>query len=99
MALNIGYLTSDKENNELYSPFYIVDPIIKYLPKDKIIWCPFDEEWSAFYVRLKECGLLNTSGERGSVVLQNSLGTKEMEELGRLLLEAKQLSPILNKSS
>lgn len=49
--------------------------------------------------RLKECGLLNTSGERGSVVLQNSLGTKEMEELGRLLLEAKQLSPILNKSS
>ena len=56
MALNIGYLTSDKEYNELYSPFYIVDHIIKYLPKDKIIWCPFDEEWSAFYVRLKECG-------------------------------------------
>lgn len=44
MALNIGYLTSDKEDNELYSPFYIVDHIIKYLPKDKIIWCPFDEE-------------------------------------------------------
>ena len=56
MALNIGYLTSDKEDNELYSPFYIVDHIIKYLPKDKIIWCPFDEEWSAFYIRLKECG-------------------------------------------
>ena len=56
MALNIGYLTSDKENNELYSPFYIVDHIMKYLPKDKVIWCPFDEEWSAFYVRLKECG-------------------------------------------
>ena len=44
MALNIGYLTSDKENNELYSPFYIVDHIMKYLPKDKVIWCPFDEE-------------------------------------------------------
>ena len=56
MALNIGYLTSDKENNELYSPFYIVDHIMKYLPKDKVIWCPFDEEWSAFYIRLKECG-------------------------------------------
>ena len=56
MALNIGYLTSDKEDNELYSPYYIVDHIIKYLPKDKIIWCPFDEEWSAFYNRLTECG-------------------------------------------
>ena len=56
MALNIGYLTSDKEDNELYSPFYIVDHIIKYLPKDKIIWCPFDEEWSAFYQLFSEHG-------------------------------------------
>lgn len=29
---------------------------MKYVPKDKIIWCPFDEEWSAFYKRLKEEG-------------------------------------------
>lgn len=29
---------------------------MKYIPKDKIIWCPFDEEWSAFYRRLKEEG-------------------------------------------
>lgn len=56
MALNVGYLTSDREQNELYSPYYIVDHIIKYLPKDKIIWCPFDENWSAFYNRLKEGG-------------------------------------------
>mgnify|MGYP003422595587 CR=1 FL=1 len=46
MALNIGYLTSDKENNELYSPFYIVDHIMKYLPKDK-----------SFGVRLMKNGL------------------------------------------
>lgn len=56
MALNIGYLQSDKENNELYTPLYAVDPILKYITKDKIIWCPFDEEWSAFYRRLKEEG-------------------------------------------
>lgn len=56
MGLNIGYLTSDKEDNELYTPAYAVDPIIKYLPKDKIIWCPFSEEWSMFYIRLKEEG-------------------------------------------
>lgn len=56
MGLNVGYLTSDKEDNELYSPYYITDHIIKYLPKDKIIWTPFDCEWSAFYQRLKEEG-------------------------------------------
>lgn len=33
-----------------------MDHIIKYLPKDKIIWLPFDEEWSAFYQKLKEEG-------------------------------------------
>lgn len=55
--MNIGCLTSDIEDNELFSPYYIVDHIIKYLPKDKKIWCPFDvEDWSAFSVRLKECG-------------------------------------------
>lgn len=37
-------------------PHYAVDPILKYIPKDKIIWCPFDEEWSAFYKKLKEEG-------------------------------------------
>lgn len=43
MALNIGYLTSDttKEGDSLFTPYYAVDHIIKYLPKDKIIWCPF----------------------------------------------------------
>jgi len=56
LALNTGYLKSDRENNELYTPWYAVDPIIKYLPKDKIIWCPFDEEWSVFPRKLKEEG-------------------------------------------
>lgn len=56
MGLNVGYLSSDKNDNELYTPFYAVDHIIKYLPKDKTIWLPFDEEWSAFNQRLTEEG-------------------------------------------
>lgn len=56
IGLNIGYLTSDTEDNELYTPAFAVDPIIKYLPKDKIIWLPFDEAWSAFNQRLAEEG-------------------------------------------
>lgn len=51
MAQNIGFLTSSKtpEHQEIYTPYYAVEPITKYVPKDKIIWCPFDKEWSAFY--------------------------------------------------
>lgn len=54
--MNIGYLSSDKEENEIYTPAYAVDPIIKYLPRNRTIWCPFSEEWSMFYKRLIEEG-------------------------------------------
>lgn len=40
---NKGYLTAS-DNNELYTPFYAVDPILKYIPRDKKIWCPFDKQ-------------------------------------------------------
>lgn len=49
MSLNIGILSADRENNELYTPYYAVDPILKYIPKDWKVWCPCDEKWSAFY--------------------------------------------------
>ena len=58
MGLNVGYLTSDRseKGDECYTPYYAVTPILKYLPKNKKIWCPFDEEWSAFYQTLKRKG-------------------------------------------
>lgn len=56
MPNNIGYLTSDRTDDSLFTPYYIVDHIIKYLPKDKIIWTAFDNKWSAFYQKLKEEG-------------------------------------------
>lgn len=56
MGNNIGYLTSDRASDSLFTPFYAVEPIIKYLKKDKKIWLPFDCEWSAFFQRLKEAG-------------------------------------------
>lgn len=58
MANNIGYLTSSKtpEHQELYTPYYAVKPIVKYIPKDYKIWCPFDMEWSSFYQTFKENG-------------------------------------------
>ncbi len=58
MAINIGYLTADRTSagDEVYTPFYAVKPLSEFIPKDKVIWCPFDEEWSAFYQFFKENG-------------------------------------------
>lgn len=54
MALNTAFLNADRSSgaDECYTPYYAVDPILEFVPKDKIIWCPFDEEWSAFYCTL-----------------------------------------------
>jgi len=49
-------LYSKGSNDELYTPSYGVEPILKYLPKDKIIWCPFDTEISEFVKILKSNG-------------------------------------------
>lgn len=38
------------------TPRHGVLPIVKYLPKDKIIWCPFDKEDSEFVKVLTEQG-------------------------------------------
>lgn len=49
-------LYSKGNNDECYTPNYGVKPIIKYLPKNKIIWCPFDKEESQFVIQLKKNG-------------------------------------------
>lgn len=58
MALNKKYLTCERtaSGDEVFTPFYAVEPLLKYVPKDKIIWCPFDEEWSAYYQIFTENG-------------------------------------------
>mgnify|MGYP003111522597 FL=1 len=38
-------------NDEAYTPDYGVEPILKYIPSQYVVWCPFDKEDSAF-VRL-----------------------------------------------
>lgn len=58
MGINVGYLKSDttSKGDECYTPYYAIEPLLEYIPKDKIIWCPFDEEWSAFYQTFKKHG-------------------------------------------
>jgi len=41
-------LYSNGNNDECYTPKYAVNPIIKYIPKDAVVWCPFDTSKSEF---------------------------------------------------
>ena len=41
-------LYSEGNNDECNTPHYGVTPILKYIPKDAIVWCPFDTEESEF---------------------------------------------------
>ena len=49
-------LYSKGSNDECLTPKYGVEPILKYIPKDWVIWCPFDKEDSWFVRLIKENG-------------------------------------------
>lgn len=50
--------TSKGKNDECYTPRYGVEPLLEFLEpfKDKIIWCPFDDETSEFVKVFTEYG-------------------------------------------
>lgn len=37
-----------KSDDERYTKEYAVEPILKYIPRDWVVWCPFDKEESNF---------------------------------------------------
>lgn len=49
-------LYSKGNNDECLTPKYGVEPILKYIPKDWVIWCPFDKEDSWFVKLIRENG-------------------------------------------
>ena len=53
--LDSGKLMYSKGNNdECYTPDYGVKPILKYIPKDATVWCPFDTEESQFVIQISK---------------------------------------------
>ena len=46
----------NRNNIECYTPKYAVDIILKYIPKDKIIWAPFSKNKHHFADYLREKG-------------------------------------------
>ena len=47
-------LYSKGKNDECYTPDYAVEPILKYIPKDAIVWCPFDKKSSEFVKQISK---------------------------------------------
>ena len=45
-------LYSTGRNDEWKTPAYAVHPVIKYLKKDWVVWCPFDLESESEYVKV-----------------------------------------------
>lgn len=49
-------LYSKGANDECLTLDYAVKPIIKYIPKNSVIWCPFDKEDSEFVKQFRDNG-------------------------------------------
>lgn len=49
-------LYSKGKNDECLTLNYAVKPILKYIPKDFIVWCPFDLETSEFVKQIRANG-------------------------------------------
>jgi hypothetical protein len=45
------------KNDEQYTPKILVEPILKYINLNDIVWCPFDTETSEFVINLQERGI------------------------------------------
>lgn len=49
-------LYSVGSNDECLTLSYAVKPIIKYIPKNCVVWCPFDTEESEFVKQIRANG-------------------------------------------
>jgi len=68
LITNKAQITNDKNpNDEFYTPKYAIIPMLKYLKKNSLIWCPFDTEESNYVKILKENGhqVINTHIDSG----------------------------------
>ena len=54
-------LYSEGNNDECYTPAYSVQPILEYIPKDAIVWCPFDTPDSEFVKLISKQNIVTSS--------------------------------------
>lgn len=52
-------------NDECYTPAYGVEPILKYIPKGAVVWCPFDTKDSEFVRQISKTNKVIATHLRG----------------------------------
>ena len=64
--MRVPYGTNFNKNDERYTPKMLIRPILKYIPKNKIVWCPFDKDESNYVKLIKEVNpIVNSHWEYG----------------------------------
>lgn len=43
-------------NDEFYTPYYAIEPLLKYIKPNSTIWCPFDTDESLFVKTFEKLG-------------------------------------------
>ena len=56
-------------NDECYTPAYGVEPILKYIPKGAVVWCPFDTKDSEFVKQISKTNKVIVTHLRGGAGL------------------------------
>lgn len=100
--------TNHPRGDEQYTPRYAVIPILKYLPKGKIIWCPFDTEHSEFVIALREAGFevvhshlytgqdfFEYEPEKWDIIVSNPPFTKKQKVMERCIAFGKPFALLL----
>ena len=49
-------IVAGSQNDEFFTPDYAIVPLLKYIPVDASVWCPFDTEESNFVKLLRKHG-------------------------------------------
>ncbi len=90
-------LYSSGNNDECYTPAYGVQPILKYIPTNAVIWCPFDLEESEFVKQIsktnkvvfshidKEQNFFEYEPERWDIIISNPPFTNKRKYFERAL--------------
>ena len=83
-------------NDEFFTPPYAVEPILKYIPQNSVVWCPFDTEQSHFVRMIGETNkvitthistgddFFSTEPEHYDVIISNPPYSKKNEVFERL---------------
>jgi len=87
-------LYSTGGNDECYTPEYGVIPIVQYIPKGSIVWCPFDKPESQFVKNIENCvyshidygqDFYNYEPEKWDIIISNPPFTNKRKIFERAL--------------